>query len=89
MPRAFVTGHGMSIPHQRRGSWPLFRQFLTLCVYCPGHNRRGGGCLKPTWYVRRVVLMGPERRCRCFRPSAEGTCRRSRTRDGVIGPYLD
>ena len=27
MPWVFGEGHGMSIPHQRRGDWPLFRQF--------------------------------------------------------------
>jgi hypothetical protein len=48
---AFGRGHGVSIPHQRRGNWPLFRQLLILWVYRPGHKRRGGGCFKPTWYV--------------------------------------
>jgi hypothetical protein len=51
MPRAFSGGYDVSIPHQRRDNLPLFRQLLTLCVYRPGHNRRGGGCFKPTWYV--------------------------------------
>jgi hypothetical protein len=60
MPRAFDRGRWVSIPHQRRGSWPLFRQLLTLCVHRPGHKRRGGGCFKPTWYVRRVVFMAPK-----------------------------
>ena len=48
---AFGRGLGVSIPHQRRGNWPLFRQLLILWVYRPGHKRRGGGCFKPTWYV--------------------------------------
>jgi hypothetical protein len=59
MPRAFGRGHGVSIPHQRRGNWPLFRQLVALCVYRPGHKRRGGVCFKPAWYVRRVVLSAP------------------------------
>ena len=33
MPWAFGRGYSVSIPHQRRGSWPLFRQLLTsVCI---------------------------------------------------------
>ncbi len=39
MPWAFGGGYDVSIPHQRRGNWPLFRQLSTLCVYRP--NRHG------------------------------------------------
>ena len=33
---------------------------MTLCVHRPGHKRRGGGCIKPTWYVYRAVRRAPE-----------------------------
>ena len=84
---AFGRGHGVSIPHQRRGNWPLFRQLLILWVYRPGHKRRGRRLLQ-TDLVRVRGVPKAERCGRCFRHSAEGTCRRSRTRGGVIGPYL-
>ena len=53
--RAFRGGYGASIPHQRRCNWPYFGQLLTLY----GQKRRGGGCFKPTWYVRKVIPRAP------------------------------
>jgi hypothetical protein len=46
--RAFGRGLEVSILHERRGDWPIFRQFLTLCVYRQGHKRRSGGSFKRT-----------------------------------------
>jgi hypothetical protein len=48
----FGGGHGVSIPHERRGSCILFCQLWPSLGITKGTVRRGGICCIRTWYVR-------------------------------------
>ncbi len=78
-PGPSVEGTGCRSPTRDGVIGPHF-VFLTLWVYRPGHKRRGGGCFKPTWYVRRVVP-----RVGAGVPFASGLRRRVR----VVDPALE
>jgi hypothetical protein len=52
MPRAFGGGHGVSIPHERQGSWLLFCHFLALSGHRRGHITTGRRLLQS--YLVRV-----------------------------------
>jgi hypothetical protein len=85
MPWAFGGGYSFSILLQRRLSLPLFRRLLNLCVYLPGHNRRGGGCFEPTDMVRMNCRpQGPGWCLSCIRHSAVGTGYRFPTKGGAV-----
>ncbi len=81
-------GTGCRSPTRDGGNLPLFRQFLTLWVASPRAQTAGRRLLQTDLVCAQGGPKGPKRCCRCFKPSAEGTCCRFRSRGGVIGPYL-
>jgi hypothetical protein len=60
MLRAFGGGLGVSIPHERRGSWFLFCQLWPSLGIAKGIIRRGCVCCERTWHVCRVVFRAPK-----------------------------
>ncbi len=89
MLQASSGRHGPSILLQWRGNCPLFGQLLTLYVHPRRHKRRGGGCFKPTLYVRRVVSRAPARASDtlCLRRNIRGVNPTTKA-GGVIGLCL-
>ena len=87
MPRAFGGGHEASIHHQRRGNLHFWGHFWPSTCIAKGTTRRGGGCFKPTWYVRRVVYRSPAGVLDASGRRRGGTVRQFCSSGGVIGIF--
>jgi hypothetical protein len=88
MPWAFGGGHGVSIPHQRRGIFPLFRQLLpSACIAQQGTNDGATAASNrhDTYELWSTGLRKVKLASAANRPGTCACCP-YRTKGGVIGP---